>query len=94
MGCPDVLTVPVRAVETGSSPLSDGLALVLRKRGKHLEDEPAGWVGGVYGLGGAPQGHTRRLEPVVGIHDDKQRAAQPVQLVDEHHIELTRLGVV
>ena len=70
MGCPDVLTVLVRAVETGSSPLSDGLALVLRKRGKHLEDEPSRWGRGIYGLGGGAQGDTGLLEPVVGIHDD------------------------
>src|SRR5215213_7199968 len=48
---PRVLAVPVGSVQTGPRPLSDSLALVLCKRGEHLEDEPPGRVGGIYRLG-------------------------------------------
>jgi hypothetical protein len=58
---PRVLAVPERPVKSGPRPLSDGLALVLREGGEHLEDEPAGWRGGVYGFGGAAPRHADRL---------------------------------
>src|SRR5215207_7541518 len=40
-GRPHVPATPVGSVHTGSRSLPDGLALVLSKRGEHLEDEPA-----------------------------------------------------
>src|SRR5215218_33204 len=89
-----VPAAPVSPVEPCPGPLPDGLALVLCKRGEHLEDEPSRWVGGVYWLGGAPQRYAGGLEPVVGVHDDEQRAAQPVEPVDEHRVELALFSVL
>src|SRR5829696_454815 len=75
---PCVLAVPVRPVQPGSRPLGYGSALVLGEAGEHLEDEAAGWGGGVYGLRGAPQGDACGLEAVVGVHDDQERPSQPI----------------
>ena len=65
----------------------------LREAGEHLEDEPARWRGGIYGLCGATQGYLRLHEPAVGVHHYKQRPTDPIQLVDQHHIEFPGLSV-
>src|SRR5918999_2567903 len=75
---PDVFAVPVRSVETRSRPLSDGLALVLRKRGEHLKDEPTRRVRGVYRLGSRTKRYPGGLETVVGVHNDKEWFPQPI----------------
>ena len=82
------------ARSSGSRPLSDGIVLVLRKRGKHLEYEPSRWVGGVYGLGGAPLPRSGFLEPVVGVHDDEQGPPQPDPACRRARIELARPALV
>jgi hypothetical protein len=89
-----VLPLPERPAHPGLCPLPDVLAVVLCEAGEHLEVEPSRWVGGVYGLCGAPQRYTGLLEPVVGVHDNQQRPAQPIELVDEHSLKLTLPGVL
>ena len=76
-------------MQAGPRPLSSVLAVALREGGEHLEDEHAGWRGGVYGLAAGAQGHAVFLEPVVGIDDDEQSPPEPVELVDEHRVELS-----
>src|SRR5215207_6511365 len=72
---------------------ADGLTLVLRKGGKHLEDEPTRGVRGIYWLGIRTKRYSGGLEPVVGVHDHEQRAPQPIELVDEHRVEPACLRV-
>src|SRR5919107_1577752 len=85
---------PVRSMQARARPLSDGLALVLREAGEHLKDQPAAGVGGVYGLGGALQGHATVLQPVVGVDNDQEGSAEPIQAVDEERGELALFGVL
>ena len=81
-------------MQAGPRPLGYVLAVVLREGGEHLEDEHAGWRGGVYGLQAGAQGHAVFLEPVVGVHDHEQPPPEPVELVDEHRVELALPGVL
>jgi hypothetical protein len=59
-----------------------------------MEDKPPRSRRGVYRLSGGPEGDPRLNESVVGVHDDEQLAPQPVELVDEHRVELARLRVL
>jgi hypothetical protein len=81
-------------VQPGPRPLPDGLPLILREASEHLEDEPAAGVGGVYGLGGALQGHATVLQPVVGVDNDQEGPAEPIQPADEERGELVLLGIL
>jgi hypothetical protein len=85
---------PEGTVESRSRPLPDGLALVLREAGEHLEDQTARGGRGVYGLGGALQGHATGLQPIVGVDNDKERSTKAIQAVDEERGELALFGIL
>jgi hypothetical protein len=90
---PEALAVFERAAHSLPHALGNGLPLELREAGEHLEDEPARRRRGVYGLRRGAHGDPGLLEPVVGIHDHDELAPDPIQLVEEHRVEVAPLGI-
>ena len=73
--------------------LGDDLPLVLGEGDQDAEKHPAGGVGGAEVLGDRDEADTLLVEEVNHLHEVQQRAGQPVDLVDDDHIDLPGVDV-
>jgi hypothetical protein len=90
---PGPLPFPPGGGDLVAGPLGDDLPLELREREQHVEDQPAHRRGRVELLRDRRQGDPVRLEQLHHPGEVQQRAAEPVDLVDDHAVHLARLDV-
>jgi hypothetical protein len=70
------------------------VALELCEAAEHLEHEPSLRRRRLVVLGSGAQRHAQALQPVGSIQYPELRAPQPIELVDEHGLELALFGVL
>ena len=82
-----------RGGELVADPLADHLALELGEAEQDVERQPAHAGGGVELLGDRDEGHLVPLERLDQLGEVHQRAAEPVDLVDDDDVDQPGLDV-
>jgi len=68
-------------------PVDDHVAFELGEHAEHLYQHPPGRGGGVERLGRRPEHHPGLVQLIQDVHQPPQGAGEPVDPVDQQHVE-------